>query len=223
VSTLRDLRGVFLTGVAVVVPVAVSGWVVLAIANAVAGLLAPVAVVLRTVGFDSDATVVALQAASLGGVLLGVLAVGALARRRAGARVGETVAGYLERIPGLGTVYETTRRMSDLLLGGDEGAAARFREVKLVEFPGRGTYTLGFLTATEPPEGVVETARTIEGRDDGEYRTLFLPMAPNPVMGGHLTHVPADRVHDVDISTEHAVQYVLTTGVIADGGDGPEP
>lgn len=218
--SIGDLRGVFLTGVAVVVPVAVSGWVVLAIANAVAGLLAPVAVVLRTLGFDSYTTVVALQAASLGAVLLGVLAVGALARRRAGARVGETVAGYLERVPGLGTVYETTRRMSDLLLG-DDGAAARFREVKLVEFPGRGTYTLGFLTATEPPEGVVETARTIEGRDGAEYRTLFLPMAPNPVMGGHLTHVPADRVYDVDISTEHAVQYVLTTGVIADGDDGP--
>lgn len=213
------LRTLFLTGVAVLVPLAVSAWVLVALVGFVESLLAPVGALLRGSGIESGPTVVLLQLGSLVLVGLVTLLVGAVVQVRLGRRLVEQVDEYLASVPGLGVVYQTARRMSDLLLdpGGEE--ASQFREVKLVEFPGRETYTLGFLTGETPPEAVVATARTLRGDPDDEYRTLFLPMAPNPFMGGHLTHVPADRVHGVDIEVETAIQYILTTGVV-DGTEG---
>jgi len=214
------LRTLLLTGVAVIVPLAVSAWVLLALIRFLASLLAPVGRVLRDVGVESGMTVMLVQGASVV-VLVGLLLlVGAVAQRQFGRRVVATVDAYLAQVPGLGSVYQTARRMSDLLLDPSNGeGGARFREVKLVEFPGRETYTLGFLTTETPPDGVVQTARTLTGNPDEAYRTLFLPMAPNPVMGGHLTHVPAERVHDVDIEIEDAIQYILTMGVVDTAGE----
>jgi uncharacterized membrane protein len=217
----EKLRTLFLTGLAVMVPVLVSGWILLKLVGVVQGLLGPLGDELREAGFQSTATIVALQMASLLVVAVLLLVVGALVQLRYGRAAVERVDDYLGAIPGIGTVYQTARQMSDMLLHPDEDdEAAQFRDVKLVEFPGQETYTLGFLTSESPPQGVVDSARDLTGDPDGEYHTLFLPMAPNPFMGGHLTHVPAERVHDVDITVESAVQYILTTGVVDSPDEG---
>ncbi len=218
---LREkLRTLFLTGVAVVVPVLVSAWILLQLVGFVQGVLEPLGTGLREAGYESTVTVAAVQVASLLVVALLVLLVGAVVQVQYGRRLVDRIDDQIAAIPGLGAVYQTARRMSDLLLApdGDEDTS-QFQDVKLVEFPGRETYTLGFLTSERPPAGVVESARAITGDAGGEYRTLFLPMAPNPFMGGHLTHVPADRVHDVDIEVESALQYILTTGLVHSSGE----
>ena len=51
--------------------------------------------------------------------------------------------------------------------------------------------------------------------------TLFVPMAPNPVTGGFLVYVPTDRVVDVDLSVDQAVQAILTSGIGTDDPDAP--
>jgi uncharacterized membrane protein len=211
------LRTLFLTGLAVIVPLVVSGWVVLSLADFVLSLLGPVRTELRKAGVESDTTVALLQVASLLVVALVILLLGAFVQVRFGRELVDRVDAMLAGLPGLGTVYQTARQMSDLLLNpNEEEGGNQFREVKLVEFPGSDTYTLGFQTSDSPPAGVVDSAREITGDPDEEYYTLFLPMAPNPFMGGHLTHVPADRVYEVDIEVESAIQYILTTGVVDD-------
>ena len=47
-------------------------------------------------------------------------------------------------------------------------------------------------------------------------QTLFVPLAPNPVMGGFLVHVSAERIHDVDITVEEAIETIVTTGISID-------
>lgn len=47
-------------------------------------------------------------------------------------------------------------------------------------------------------------------------QTLFVPLAPNPVMGGFLTHLPDERVHDVDLTVEEGVQSIVTSGAAID-------
>lgn len=210
----ETLRTKFLTGVAVIVPLVVSTWALLVVGRFVANTLSPVANALREYGVQSNLTLVLLQAASVGILLLLILVIGTVAQRQIGRRVVDQIDVFLGQIPGLGSVYQTARRMSDLILDPEEDGDVQFREVKLVEFPGEGTYTLGFLTSNSPPDGVVNAAQMIMDDPDASYQTLFLPMAPNPVMGGHLTHVPTDRVHDVDLEIEDAVQYILTTGVV---------
>lgn len=215
----EDVRTKLLTGVAVIVPLAVSVWVLLALVRFVGTTLSPIGVLLRDFGVQSDVTIVLLQVVSLAVLAVVVFLIGSFAQRQIGQRAVEQIDVYLGQIPGLGSVYQTARQMSDLVLDPEESGSAQFREVKLVEFPGQNTYTLGFLTSQSPPDEVVSAAREIMDDPETAYRTLFLPLAPNPVMGGHLTHVPADRVYDVDLEIEDAIQYILTTGVVDSSED----
>jgi hypothetical protein len=102
--------------------------------------------------------------------------------------------------------------MGDIVLESD---GQNFRDVKLVEFPDDGAYTLGFVT-TETPETLAGPA----GHD--QMYTMFLPLAPNPVMGGHLVHLPAQKVIDVDMTVEEGIQAVVTSGVAVGGASGGE-
>ncbi len=113
----------------------------------------------------------------------------------------------------LGSVAETGRtrgrlgesfdEMSDLLLDSDTDS---FQEVELVEYPNEGSYTVAFKTAETPT--VVE-----DGAAHADMVTLFVPMAPNPVMGGFVIHVSRDRVADVDTTVEQGIRSIVTSGV----------
>ena len=128
-------------------------------------------------------------------------------------RFGEQVIGYVDlaiaSIPGVGTVYRSFRRMGDVML--DEGAE-NFQEIKLVRCLDDEMYVIGFETSSSP-----ETVEEATGHD--EMVTMFLPLAPNPVTGGFLTHVPRERVMDVDMTIEEGVRSILTSGVASGDGD----
>jgi uncharacterized membrane protein len=141
-----------------------------------------------------------------------VVAVGMLARVGPGEQLIALFDRLISAVPGVGSVYMAFRRMSDAML---DSEAQNFQDVKLVEFPREGTYVLGFRTA-DSPEAVARTT----GHD--EMETLFLPLAPNPVMGGFLAHIPAERVSDVDMTVEEGIRSIITSGVAADAEDADE-
>lgn len=122
-------------------------------------------------------------------------------------RYGERAVDYtdyaIEQIPGVGSVYQGFRQMSDAMLESDGG---NFQEVVLVEFPTEGTYTLAFVTS-ETPDAIVTPT------DAGEMRTLFMPMAPNPVMGGHVVFVPESRIVEVELTVDEGIRALVTSGV----------
>lgn len=214
------VRTTFLTGVAVLVPVVISVWVLVGLVRFVDSLLDPITLLVREHGYESAVTVALLELSSL--VIVGalVVGVGAVVRVRVGRDLKERVDGLLERIPVLGVVYRAGRQMSDSLVDPEtDERTSRFQNVKLVEFPEQGEFRIGFLTREDPPDTVVATAREFSGRPDGEYRTVFLPTAPNPFVGGHLTHVPVERVLDLDLTVESAVQYYVTGGIAGDPGE----
>ena len=209
----QNLKTTFLTGITVVIPLAVSAWVMLALFNFVGGVLSPISEILSESGVESGTVVIIIQVLSVVFIAIAVLLIGSIAQRQVGENLIKTVDNYVTQIPGIGSVYQTTRQMSDLVLDPSEDGA-QFREVKLVEFPAENTYTLAFLTSESPPESVETAADRIMGTESAAYQTVFLPMAPNPVMGGHLTHVPVSRIEDVDMTVEQAIQYILTTGIV---------
>ncbi|MFQ3475835.1 DUF502 domain-containing protein [Halonotius sp. F2-221B] len=209
----HHLKTRFLTGIAVVIPLAVSAWVLLSLFSFVGGVLSPISGILSERGVESGTVVIIIQALSVVLIAILVLVIGTIAQQQVGENIIKTVDSYVTQIPGIGSVYQTTRQMSDLVLDPSEDGA-QFREVKLVEFPADNAYTLAFLTSESPPESIGTAANRLMGDDAEAYQTVFLPMAPNPVMGGHLTHVPVSRIEDVDMTVEQAVQYILTTGIV---------
>jgi uncharacterized membrane protein len=201
-STRALLREVILTGVAVLVPVAITLYVLFVIFSALARLLTPAANL-----FPGSMLVGHLLA---GLALVGlVVVVGLVAHFRTGKRAIDYFDAAVGRVPGVGAVYRSFRRMSDVMLDSD---ADHFREVKLVSFPGPQTYMLGFVT-TRTPDLVVEAT------DEAALHTLFVPLAPNPVMGGFVVHVPDDHIYDIDLTVEEGFRATVTGGV-AMGDDG---
>ena len=210
-SVRRVVHDTFITGLAVVVPLVVTLMVISFVFNWVyryidmfSGHLTNLPVVSMQPGFlnlNPDTFVEILIPLAFVAV---VFVVGGIVR---GSSYGERGVDYfdyvMELLPGVGSVYESFRQMSDVMLESDSES---FREVKLVEFPSEDAYTLGFVTTESPPE-LTDAA----GHD--EMLTMFLPLAPNPIMGGHLVHMPADRVADVDMSVEEGIQAIVTSGV----------
>jgi len=202
-STRELLRTVALTGLAIVVPILISGYALFVAARFLGRFLTPIA---RQLPGESIIVGQVLAAVLLG---VTVLAVGLVAHFRTGARAIDYFDDAVARLPGVGTIYQSFRRMSDVMLESD---ADHFRDVKLVEFPTEGAYTLAF-----------ETAKTHDRikRSIGEtnMQTLFVPMAPNPFMGGFVLHVAEDRVIDADVSVGEGIRATVTSGVAFEAED----
>jgi uncharacterized membrane protein len=84
------------------------------------------------------------------------------------------------------------------------GDSHGFKDVKLVEVPGINHHMLGFLISESPT--------AVEGSFDGDVATLFVPMAPNPVMAGFVIHVEEDRLTEVDMTVEEAMSAIVSLG-----------
>ncbi|MFC4407514.1 DUF502 domain-containing protein [Haloarchaeobius iranensis] len=209
---LNVLQDAFVAGLAVVVPLIVTLFVLNVLAGYLFTFLDAVVLALEEAGMSQGVSVLVVQTLTILFVVLLVLAIGFLTRFRYGELAISYVDGFVARVPGFGSIYESFREMSEVIVQSEE---RNFRDVKLVEFPQEETYTIGFLT-TSTPQPLQEAV----GRND--MVTLFLPLAPNPVMGGNLVHVPEHRVVDVDMSVEEGIRTIVTTGV-ATGGDPSEP
>jgi uncharacterized membrane protein len=229
-SVYHGLLRVVITGIAIIVPLVVTIWVLAMIIDFIAQAFAPLVGFLQWTGlvdflrslwigqffaelgiysavFDYVPELVAVAS-----LVAGVIGIGTLAHVRYGQRIVMGIDSALADIPGVGTVYRSFRRVSDVMLASD---AEDFEDVKVVEYPREGSYILGFETAHSP-------AAICEAVGEDDLVAMFLPFAPNPVMGGYLAHIPEDRVYDVDMTVEEGVRTIITSG-IAVGEDDEEP
>lgn len=151
-------------------------------------------------------------------VLVGLIVfLGVFVSFRLGRQTVEYVDAGIAAVPGIGGVYQSLRRMGDIAL---ESGLENFRSVKLLEFPHDGQYSLAFETNRAPDSVMAAT-----GEED--MVTLFVPLAPNPVMGGFLINASRDRIIDVDMTVEEAARALVTSGIAAgdaeDRPDSPAP
>ena len=201
---VEQLRQMFISGAAITIPAVVT-LVVLAFAvNFILGLISPVVTVAADVfSLERNVPEEYMEALAVLTLLATVFAVGFVAETRSGDGLERAFDTAMARIPGVGSVYTSFNEMSKMLLSNDTQS---FREVKLVEFPTAGAYTVAFVTADTP-----EVVNSATGNE--EMTTLFMPMAPNPVMGGFVIHVTDERVHDVDLTVEEGIRSIVTSGV----------
>ncbi|OAQ53302.1 hypothetical protein HTG_07430 [Natrinema mahii] len=207
-----SIKRLFINGVVITIPLVATLLVVSIVLNFILGALAPVIAGVTYVWPD-EPPVPVIQFATLASVIGVFLLVGLVAEYTPGTYLSKRVHATMETIPGASTVYESVRRASKLLV---EDESDQFQDVKLVEFPHEGAYMLGFLTAETPP--MVEASA---GED--ELVTLMVPLAPNPATNGYVMHMPAEKVHEVDLTVEEAFRSIATLGVAADSLEEAEP
>lgn len=212
----EQVRQSLFTGLTITIPLLITLLVISLVAGFVFGSLDPLVGILeRMVGADSAIPRIVLEVTAVALVVLLIFVVGFAAERRPqDGHLEEQFDRAMGNIPGVGSVYRTFDEMSDMIMDADTES---FKEVKLVQFPTDHSYALGFVTAETP-----DTISGPTGTDD--MQTLYVPMSPNPVMGGYVLYVPRERLVDVDISVEEGVKSIMTSGVaIGDGSDASPP
>lgn len=209
--SLRDrLRQSLITGTAITIPFILTVIVLGFVLNFVSQTLNPAIWLAGYLDIQVADPVVELTTVLT--LLTLIVAVGIVAEHTDGTRIAGGFHAAMESIPGVSSLYNSFRRMSDILIESD---VESFQDVKIVEFPRDGTYTIGYLTGRPPAELVAAAGHE-------EMMTIFVPFAPNPVMGGFLIYVPEKRVIDVDMTVEESVQAIITSGVANSQNDPDE-
>jgi len=106
------------------------------------------------------------------------------------------------KLPMVGKIYSVTKEIGSAFLG--QGRAF-FKKVVLIEYPRKGIYSIGFLTGEG--EGVVKDAL---GK---ELLSVFIATTPNPTSGIFLL-VPKEEATFLDMSVEEALKLVVSSGGI---------
>jgi len=188
---MRRLRRYLLEGLALVVPIGATAWILMWLFRSLDGILAPYI-----------EPVFGRTAPGLGLVTLVVVLVvaGWVAELAVGRRLSRLWALAVERVPLVRPLYRGTSRIVEAVIGEESRA---FKEAVLFEYPSPGTWSVGFVTgdAPSPLPSDVETPAV----------TVFLPTAPNP-MSGFLLIVPRSRTHTLTTSPDEALTFVLSMG-----------
>jgi len=207
----RGLRYRFRTrlisGMLVLVPIGVTLLLMRWVLQWMAGFLQPFVEKLAfRLATALDMTHIPLQAikfplmiVSIIGFLLVVYLTGSLAQAVVGRRLihaGETV---LMRVPLARTIYSAAKQVMEAIAMPTRSA---LRTVVLVEFPRRGTWSVGFLTG-----------RLIEAQDQGMLK-VFIPTTPNPTTG-FLVIVPQKDVTMTNMTVEEAFKMIISGGIVS--------
>jgi uncharacterized membrane protein len=132
-----------------------------------------------------------------------LLLTGAIAANFFGARLILISESLLGRIPVVKSIYSSVKQVSDTLLS-DTGNA--FRKALLIEYPYPGSWTIAFQTGSP--------AIAVTGYLVDEHVSVYVPTTPNPTSGFFLM-LPRSRVHDLDMTVDEALKYIISMGVVA--------
>ena len=192
------MRKYFVTGLLILVPLAITLWVLNLVVSTMdqSLLLLPVAWRPSTLlGFDIPGLGTILT-------LLIIFLVGLTTRNFVGNRVVLIWERLLQRIPVFNTIYSSVKQVSDTLFSSSGNA---FRKALLVQYPREGSWTIAFMTGV--PGGDVRNHLI------GDYVSVYVPTTPNPTSGFFLM-VPRVDVIELDMSVDAALKYIVSMGVV---------
>ncbi|MBB5370769.1 MULTISPECIES: DUF502 domain-containing protein [unclassified Janthinobacterium] len=193
------MRKYFITGLLILVPLAITLWVL----NLVVGTLDQSLLLVpeqyrpkELFGFDIP---------GLGTILTIVIVflTGLLTNNLVGNYVVKLWEKLLQRIPIVNSLYSSVKQVSDTLFSSSGNA---FRKAVLVPYPHQNSWTIAFLTGV--PGG--DAANHLVG----DYVSVYVPTTPNPTSGFFLMMKRSDVV-ELDMSVDAALKYIVSMGVVA--------
>ena len=139
--------------------------------------------------------------------LLLLLLVGAIGSNYFGKHLVRYWDALLNRIPVVRGIYSGVKQVSDTLLARNGND---FRKEVLVQLPHAGAYTIAFQTGL--PDA--KTAATLAAQGQDDCLSLYVPTTPNPT-GGYFILVPRKNCHELNMSVDQALKYIISMGVVA--------
>ncbi len=214
-APMRELSKIFVTGLLAALPLAATVLIVVWGARLVVGWVGPgslIGSVLVSIGLGVSGYAFAAYAIGVLTVLASIFLLGVLVRTRLRDVLASALDGVVQRIPVVRSVYETARRLVDLVAQREREGMRSMSPVWL-HFGGRGdtAAVLGLLSSSEPVR--------IGERD---YLAVLVPTAPVPV-GGALLYVPQEWVSPADVGVDGLTSIYVSMGITSPQHVGARP
>ena len=202
---LARLRASFLTGLIVILPFALTLWLVWSVVGWIDGFVLP----LVPPQFRPERYIgINLRGVGVIFLLLFIVLVGWVARGVIGRAIIRQGESLVDRMPIVRTVYGGAKQIAETVFAQDESS---FDKACLVEYPRRDAWAIAFISTYARGE-------IAEANPTGErIYSVFVPTTPNPT-SGFLLFVPESDVVILDMTVEDAAKLVISAGLVYPGG-----
>ncbi len=193
------MRKYFITGLLILVPLAITAWVLHAVISTMDQSL-----LLLPAEWRPEA-LIGFKIPGLGAVLtiLIIFVTGLLTKNFIGNYVVAAWEALLNRIPIVNSIYSSVKQVSDTLFSSTGNA---FSKAVLIQYPREGSWTIAFLTGK--PSG--DVAQHL----GDDFISVYVPTTPNPT-SGYFLMVPKKDAIELEMSVDTALKYVVSMGVVA--------
>jgi uncharacterized membrane protein len=193
------MRKYFITGLLILVPLAITAWVLHAVISTMDQSL-----LLLPEQWRPEA-LIGFKIPGLGALLtvLIIFFTGLLTKNFIGKYIVSLWEKLLTHIPIVSSIYSSVKQVSDTLFSSSGNA---FSKALLIQYPREGSWTIAFLTGK--PGGAVAQHLV------GEFISVYVPTTPNPTSGYFLI-IPKKDAIELDMSVDTALKYVVSMGVVA--------
>lgn len=196
VDPLTWLRNRFLYGVAVVLPFAVTFWLLWSIVSFIDDRITPL------LPGAVRPTVEAVPGAGLVIAVIGLTLLGALAANLIGRTVVRTGERIVGRLPLVRSIYGGAKQVLENI---STPQRQSFKRAVLFEFPRPGVWTIGFVTNEATPE--------VSGAAGAPLVAVYVPQVPVPTTG-FLQYLPEDALRPLPFGPEEALKICISLGML---------
>ena len=204
------LRGRFLAGVVIAAPIAITIYLVWGFISWIDRIIKPtiprawnpetyIPDKVNIFGFEMTLGVPGL------GLVVAIIALtflGAVGANLIGRGLVSAGDRFLSNVPVVKNIYSLFKQLFETIASSQESS---FRDMVLVEYPKRGTWCVGFVTAPIKGEVLAKLG--------GDMLGVFVPTTPNPTSGFYM-FVPKAEVIDLDMSVEEGAKLIVSIGMV---------
>ncbi len=210
------LRNNFLAGLVVVVPIAITLWMIWAFVGWIDSWVLPFVpsayqpeTLFKKVFPNSNLNV---RGVGVGLFLIFTVTVGWMAKGLIGRSFLAWGESLVDRMPIVRSLYNGIKQIAETVFS--QSNEAKFDTACLIEYPRKGIWAIAFISTSA--KGEVDKRITVEK----EIMSIFLPTTPNPT-SGFLLFVPESDVIRLDMSVEDAAKLVISAGLVYPNGKDP--
>lgn len=209
-SLIAYLRGRFLAGIVIAAPIAITIYLVLSFIFWIDRIVKPIipkawnpeTYIPGSVNIFGSEINLGLPGLGLVVAVIMLTLLGAVGANLIGRALISAGDRFLANLPVVKNIYSLFKQLFETIASSQESS---FRDMVLVEYPKKGTWCIGFVTA--PIKGEV-----LSKLGDG-MMGVFVPTTPNPTSGFYM-FVPKAEVIDLEMTVEEGAKMIVSVGMV---------
>lgn len=196
-SLAKHLKKKFITGLLVLIPLIVTGYIVYLVVSFIEGFIGPA---LRNIFFQVFQREVYITGMACIIFVVMTYLTGLLVSNYFGKTLFSRGERLVKRIPIVKSIYGSVK---DMIEAFSSEKIKSFKEVVLIEFPFQGRLAIGLVTNRVEIDGLKHCA-------------VFVPTTPNPT-SGYIIIAKEEDLLFLDMTTDEALKYIISLGTSRSG------